>query len=118
MTQAGTTSAEESTGGWTRVASVEEVAPGEVKQVIADDEPVCLANAGGEILATSDICSHEYVLLSEGWLERDEIECPQHGSKFNMRTGEVINLPATQPIPVYDVKVEGSDIFVRLREKE
>lgn len=104
--------------GWTRVASVDDVAPGEVRQVLVDEEPVCLAHVDGEFLATSDICSHEYVLLSGGWLEKDEIECPQHGSKFNMRTGEVINLPATQPIPVYDVKVEGPDIFVRLREKE
>lgn len=87
-------------------------------QVYVGDEPVCLAHADGEFLATSDICSHEYVMLSEGWLEEDEIECPEHGSKFNMRTGEVINLPATQPIPVYDVRVEGSDIFVRPREKE
>ncbi len=103
---------------WTRVASIDDLKPGAVKQVFVADEPVCLAHVDGEFLATSDVCSHEYVMLSEGWLEDDEIECPQHGSKFNMRPGEVINLPATQPIPVYDVKIEDGDVLVRLREKE
>lgn len=96
-----------------RVASVDDVKPGAVVEVEVDDEPVALANTGGEFLATSDICSHEYVLLHDGWLEGEEIECPQHGSKFDMRTGKVLNPPATQPIPVYEVKVEGQDVYVR-----
>lgn len=98
---------------WVRVASVSEVKPGSIVQVEVAGEPVALANTGEEFLATTDICSHEYVLLSEGWLEDDEIECPQHGSRFNMRTGEVLNPPATQPIAPYQTKVEGDDVYVR-----
>jgi 3-phenylpropionate/trans-cinnamate dioxygenase ferredoxin subunit len=98
---------------WVRVASVDEVKPGDVIAVEVDEEPVVLANTGEEFLATSDICSHEYVLLHDGWLEDATIECPQHGSKFDMRTGEVLNAPATQPIPVYEVKMEGQDVYVR-----
>jgi nitrite reductase/ring-hydroxylating ferredoxin subunit len=98
---------------WVRVASITDVKPGNVIQVEVDEEPVCLANTGEELLATSDICSHEYVELSGGWLEGHEIECPQHGSMFNMRTGEVLNPPATQPIPVYEVRVEGEDVYVK-----
>jgi nitrite reductase/ring-hydroxylating ferredoxin subunit len=98
---------------WVRVAGVTEIKPGTVVQVEVGGEPVALANTGEEFLATTDICSHEYVFLSEGWLEDDEIECPQHGSRFNMRTGEVLNAPATQPIAPYQTKVEGDDVYVR-----
>lgn len=103
---------------WTKVASAGDLDDGDVKQVHYADEPVCLANVDGEFLAVSDVCSHEYVMLSGGWLDGEDIECPQHGSKFNMRTGAVDNLPATLPIPVYDVKVEGNDIFVKPKIKE
>jgi 3-phenylpropionate/trans-cinnamate dioxygenase ferredoxin subunit len=99
---------------WTKVASVEDVKEGNVKQVMVDGEEVVLAHLkGGEFLATSDICSHEYVHLSGGWLEGEEIECPEHGSRFHMRTGEVANLPATQPIPVYDVRVDEGSVYVK-----
>ena len=101
------------TSDWVRVAATSDVKPGDVIQVEVDEEPLCLANTGEEFLATSDICSHEYVELSGGWLEGDEVECPQHGSMFNMRTGEVRNPPATQPIPAYEVKVEGEDVYVK-----
>ncbi|MGH2771817.1 MAG: non-heme iron oxygenase ferredoxin subunit [Actinomycetota bacterium] len=103
---------------WRKVASVSDLSEGDVIQVDYEDEPVCLANADGEYLATSDVCSHEYVMLSGGWLDGEDIECPQHGSKFNMRTGAVDNLPAVLPIPVYDVKVEGNDIYIKPQEKE
>jgi 3-phenylpropionate/trans-cinnamate dioxygenase ferredoxin subunit len=105
-----------SASDWVRVASVDDVKPGNVLQVEVDGEPVCLANIGDEFLATTDVCSHEYVMLSGGWLEDDEIECPQHGSRFNMRTGEVLNPPATQPIAPYQTKVEGRDVYVRPME--
>jgi 3-phenylpropionate/trans-cinnamate dioxygenase ferredoxin subunit len=101
---------------WTKVASVDDVKPGNIVQVEVDGESVALANTGDEFLATSDVCSHEYVMLSGGWLEDDEIECPQHGSRFNMRTGEVLNPPATQPIAPYQTKVEGRDVYVRPME--
>ena len=98
---------------WVKVARVEDVKPGSVIQVEVDGEPVALANTGEEFLATTDICSHDYVLLSGGWLEDDEIECPQHGSRFNMRTGKVLNPPATQPIAPYETRVEGPNVYVR-----
>lgn len=104
---------------WTRAASLVDLKKGKVIAVEVGDEPVALAlTENGEYLATSDICSHEYVLLHDGFLEGDEIECPEHGSMFSMRTGEVRNLPATQPISVYDTKVEGNDIYLRLRDSQ
>lgn len=98
--------------GWVRVASVSDVKPGQVIQVEVGEELVALANVDGDLLAVSDVCSHEYVLLHDGWVDGDQIECPQHGSMFNLRTGGVENLPATQPIPTFRVRVEGEDVFI------
>lgn len=98
---------------WVKVATVGDVKAGSMLQVEVEGEPVCLAYTGDEFLATSDICSHDYVELHDGWLEEDEIECPQHGSRFNMRTGKVLNPPATQSIAPYETKVEGQDVYVR-----
>lgn len=98
---------------WVPVARVGDVKPGQVIQVEVDEEPVAVANVDGEIRAFSDVCTHEYVMLSEGWLEGDEIECPQHGSRFDTRTGEVSGPPATQPLPIYEVKLEDSQIYVK-----
>ena len=103
----------EPVSGWVKVATVGDVKPGEIARVEVGGEPVCLGNVGGEMLAICDICSHEYVELHEGWLEGDEVECPQHGSRFSMRTGAVRGLPATRPVPAYEVKVEGEDVYLR-----
>ncbi|MGQ0680352.1 MAG: non-heme iron oxygenase ferredoxin subunit [Actinomycetota bacterium] len=102
---------------WERVASAGDVKAGDIIQVEVAGEPVVLANTGSEFLAVGDVCSHDYVLLHEGWLEGDTIECPQHGSKFNMRSGAVLNPPATKPVAPYEVKVEGHDVYARPMEK-
>jgi len=98
---------------WVRVGSAGDVKPGQVTRVVVGKDPVCLGNVDGELLAINDICSHEYVELHEGWLEGEEVECPQHGSKFSMRTGAVRGLPAIRPVPAYEVKIEDGDIYVR-----
>ena len=63
-----------------------------------------------------DECSHEDYSLSEGdvWEDECEIECPKHGSTFSLTTGEPQTLPATQPVPVYTVRVDGDDVLVTL----
>ena len=66
----------------------------------------------GRFYATSDICSHEHEHLSEGWLEDVHIECPRHGAMFDLRTGEALSLPATEPIETFPVEVRGDDIWV------
>lgn len=98
---------------WVRVASVDDIKPGQVVQVTLGREPLCLGNVDGQLLAIHDICSHEYVELHEGWLEGDCVECPQHGSRFSMRTGEPSGFPATKPVPAYEVNVVGNDVYVR-----
>jgi 3-phenylpropionate/trans-cinnamate dioxygenase ferredoxin subunit len=84
-----------------------------VKRVEVGGTPICLAHAeDGNFYALSDICSHEDFSLSEGELWGLEIECPQHGSRFDLQTGKPLALPTTQPVATYPVTVEGGDVYV------
>ena len=69
---------------------------------------------GDDFYAIGDTCSHADYSLSEGdvWPDELEIECPKHGSTFSLETGEPATLPATQPVRVYDVKIDGDDVVV------
>jgi 3-phenylpropionate/trans-cinnamate dioxygenase ferredoxin component len=72
-----------------------------------DGTPVCVVRTEGEVFAVNDVCSHANVSLSEGEVEDCQVECWLHGSTFDLRTGKPSGLPATRPIPVYPVKIEG-----------
>ena len=88
-----------------------------LKRVDVDGVPICLARlASGEVFAINDMCSHEDIELSDGDLDGDDVECPAHGSRFNVRTGEVSGLPADEPVATYAVTVEGGQIFVEVNE--
>ena len=93
-------------------AKVSEIPPGRSKIVEVGDEDVALCNVGGEIFAIANVCTHDNGPLGEGYLLGEEIECPRHGARFNVRTGEVKTLPAIVPVPTFEVKVEGDDILV------
>ena len=75
---------------------------------------VAVVRTGGEVFALHDVCSHEEVPLSEGEVDGYTIECWLHGSCFDLRTGEPTNMPATEPVPVYPVKIQGDDVLVSL----
>jgi 3-phenylpropionate/trans-cinnamate dioxygenase ferredoxin component len=95
-----------------KAAKAGDVPPGRVKVVEVEDEEVALCNVGGEIYAVANVCTHDDGPLGEGSLLGDEIECPRHGARFDVRTGAVRSLPAIMPIPTFEVKVEGDDIWV------
>lgn len=76
------------------------------------DEEVALCNVDGQIFAIANVCTHDGGPLGEGLLHGDEIECPRHGARFSVRTGEVRSLPAIIPVPTFAVQVEGDDILV------
>lgn len=71
-------------------------------------------HSDGKLFATHDICSHEHEYLSDGWLEGECIECPRHGARFSLKTGEALSMPATKPIEVFEVERQGDDIFVAI----
>jgi 3-phenylpropionate/trans-cinnamate dioxygenase ferredoxin component len=96
-----------------RVAAVAELAIESMKRVDAGDVPVCLAHAeDGNFYAVNDVCTHEEFSLCDGELWGMDVECPQHGSRFNLQTGKVTGLPAVIPAQTYPVTVEEGDVYV------
>jgi 3-phenylpropionate/trans-cinnamate dioxygenase ferredoxin subunit len=95
-----------------RVCSLSDLTGGEPLAVQVDGEQVAVVRAEGEVFAIRDVCSHAEVPLSEGEVDGYTIECWLHGSCFDLRTGQPTNLPATEPVPVYPVKIEGDDVLV------
>jgi 3-phenylpropionate/trans-cinnamate dioxygenase ferredoxin subunit len=87
------------------------------KRVELDGTPVSVVRTEGEVFAIHDVCSHANVSLSEGEVEDCQIECWLHGSSFDLRTGKPSGLPATRPVPVYPVKIEGDDVLVSLNQE-
>ncbi len=90
----------------------DEVADDSAIRVEIDGMPVAIVRSDGEIHAIHDVCSHANVALSEGEVWEGTIECSLHGSRFDLVTGRPTGLPATQPVPVYDVKIDGDDVLV------
>ena len=87
--------------------------PESLKRVEAGGVPICLAHAeDGNFYAIGDICTHEEFSLSEGELWDMSVECPQHGSRFDLRDGHVTGLPAVITATTYPVSVEGEDVYV------
>ncbi len=96
-----------------KVATTLEVPPGVTRMVQVAGREVCLANVDGKFYAIGNVCTHEEGPLDQGRLEEYEVECPWHGSKFDIRTGQVIMGPASRPEPVYEVKLEGTNVLIR-----
>ena len=98
-----------------RVASASEVEPESLKRVQADGVAICLAHAeDGNFYAIGDVCTHEEYSLSDGDLWDMSVECPQHGSRFDLRDGHVTGLPAVIPATTYPVTIEGDDVYIDL----
>jgi 3-phenylpropionate/trans-cinnamate dioxygenase ferredoxin subunit len=96
------------------VCAVSDVKPGAASRFDVDGRRLCVVNIEGAFYVIDDECTHADYSLSEGdvWEDECEIECPKHGSTFSLKTGEPQTLPATQPVPTYDVVVEGDDVKV------
>ena len=90
------------------ICPVDELPPGGVRLVAWDDLEIGVFNCAGELLAIEDRCSHDDGQLVEGELDEDTctIECPRHGSRFDLRTGKPLNLPAYVPVDTFPVSVE------------
>ena len=93
---------------FTPTLTLGDLPPGSARKVVVDGHEVALVHTEGTVFAVGDQCSHADVSLSEGEVDGCTLECWLHGSRFDLRTGEPTGLPATVPVPVYPVKVEGS----------
>ncbi len=96
------------------VASLSDLAEGAVLQrVRSGGDAVCLVRFQNQISALSDICTHQHFSMSLGDLLHDgTLQCAWHGARYDCRTGEVKQVPATSPLPVFQVRLEGDQIMV------
>ena len=98
------------------ICPVSDLPPGASRIVEVEDFEIGVVNCGGEILAIEDRCSHDDGILLEGSIdfERCTVECPRHGSLFDLRTGKPLNLPAYVPVETFPVSVEDGVVRVEV----
>jgi 3-phenylpropionate/trans-cinnamate dioxygenase ferredoxin component len=101
----------------TRACALTDLDEGTPVSVDIDGEDVALVKVGEEVFAIRDECSHANIALSEGDVDGCTLECWMHGSRFDLRTGEPTGLPATQPVPVFRVHVDGTDVYVDIDDE-
>lgn len=99
---------------WHEVAEQSAVAADEPIRVYVDKDEIAIFNVGGEFFATGNICTHAMASMHDGIQEGEIIECPLHDGKFNIKTGEALCPPVSEPLPTYEVKVENGKIFVKV----
>jgi nitrite reductase/ring-hydroxylating ferredoxin subunit len=94
------------------VASNEALREGTPLLITVDGEDVALFRVGDEVFALEDLCSHAEASLSEGEQSGYCITCPQHGGRFDVRTGKATHFPAFSPVRRFDIRIEGNDIML------
>jgi len=95
------------------VCNASEIQPKQALRILIDDYAVAIVkDSTGDIHAIGDTCSHADISLSEGEVEGCLIECWGHGSQFDLRSGEPLQLPAYDPVPVFAVTIQGDDVYV------
>jgi 3-phenylpropionate/trans-cinnamate dioxygenase ferredoxin subunit len=99
------------------IASQDDLPPGERLFLEIDGENIVILNIAGLLYAIGDVCSHDNGPLGEGELDGNEIVCPRHGARFDIRNGKVTALPAVEDIPAYPVRVVNGSIEVGIPRK-
>ena len=96
-----------------RVCSVDELGVNEAARFVVEGVPIAVVkDAAGDVFAIGDPCTHGDISLAEGFVEDDTLECWAHGSKFSLRTGKPLTLPAYEPVPVFKVEIEDGDVLI------
>ena len=97
----------------TKICGFDELGVNEAVKVEIDGVPIVVVrDAAGDVFAIGDTCTHGDISLSEGFVEGDTVECWAHGSKFSLKTGKPLNLPAYEPVPVYRVDLIDGDVYI------
>ncbi len=102
---------------WQRIASLSEIAVDAILGVDMDGSPVALYRLANEVFATAGICTHAMALLSDGFVEDGNIECPLHQSQFDIRSGKALCAPATEDLRTYAVKLDGDEILIDMEQQ-
>jgi len=101
-----------------RVASLDQVTEESGLRVDIAGHRIALFRMGDDVYAIGDRCTHAEASLAEGEVFDGAVECPRHGSEFDVRTGEPGSLPATRPVPVYVAEVEEAAVYVTVEPIE
>lgn len=97
----------------TKICSYDDLEPDQAIKVEIDGIPMAVVrDSAGDVFAIGDTCTHGDISLSEGFVEDDTIECWAHGSKFSLKTGRPLTLPAYEPVPVFKVELIDGDIYI------
>jgi 3-phenylpropionate/trans-cinnamate dioxygenase ferredoxin subunit len=107
---------QQESAAFVRACGVSDLKDDAAISVVLGGDEVAIVKTNGEVFAIKDWCSHAAVPLSEGDVDGYTIECWLHGSCFDLRTGKPTSMPATVPVPVYPVKIEGDDVLVAIEE--
>ena len=96
-----------------RICAVDELEMNQAVKVEIDGIPIAVVrDAAGDVFGIGDTCTHGDISLSEGFVEGDALECWAHGSQFSLKTGKPLNLPAYEPVPVYQVEITNGDVYI------
>ncbi len=101
--------------GWHRAAQLAEIEPDEALPVDIGDIEIALCKLGDSVYALSNICTHEYACMSDGFIEGDTIECPLHQAQFDIPTGKAMSPPAELDLQTYPVKIVDGTVFVQIK---
>ena len=95
-----------------KLSIINDLKPGQMTCVELQQQRILLANVAGTIYAVDELCTHEDWPLCNGALKGSSVECPLHGSRFDLKSGIPLDEPATQPLKTYPVVVIGNDTFI------
>ena len=98
---------------WVDVGPAGEFEPGTWRTVDVDDVLIAVFNIDGAFFAIEDVCTHDYSTLTGGEVNGEEIVCPRHAARFNIKTGEALTAPAYEPVPTFPTRVENGMVQVR-----
>lgn len=97
-----------------KIGKASDIADGTAKCFDCKGKTIAVFNLGGEYFAIDDACSHVDGPLSEGFIEGEEVECPWHGARFNIKTGAALCDPAEGDLAKYPVRVSGDDLEIEV----
>lgn len=106
--------AENYTIEWLPVAVVQHVSDAGMLPVNVGDRKILIYSYEGEFYATDNVCTHAFALLSDGWLDQGEIECPLHGGRFDIKTGRALTSPVQCDLTTYELRVTDGTIELKL----
>ena len=97
---------------FTRIGKLKEIPPGTAKVYEVRSRPIAVCNVDGKLYAIDDVCTHDGGSLDQGVLDEFEVECPRHGARFDVRSGDVTEGPAVLPVDTFPIRLEGDEIEV------